>query len=145
GGGGPEAPGEGIHNRPGVGRRLQVFLSFTGNEGGHRGEARSDGGAVEEEGGFVGRRREGEGAYSQRKKKSGRGAVWMMVGSGWPPGPKGPRKYAQAAIARRIAPEKMMSFPTPAGTKGMPSRWVSSLYSWRWWSAGRCVPASASR
>ena len=27
---------------------------------------------------------------SQRKKKSGRGTVWMIVGSGWPLGPIGP-------------------------------------------------------
>src|SRR5579862_4513253 len=29
---------------------------------------------------------------SQRKKKSGRGTVWMIVGSGWPLGPIGDRK-----------------------------------------------------
>src|SRR5260370_37919395 len=30
-------------------------------------------------------------AYIHKKKKSGRGAVWMIVGSGGPDGPKGPK------------------------------------------------------
>src|SRR5579862_8639447 len=37
-------------------------------------------------------------AYNHRKKKSGRGAVWMIVGSGCPLGPKGPKYTAQPAI-----------------------------------------------
>src|SRR5271154_7302126 len=60
-------------------------------------------------------------AYSQRKKKSGRGAVWMTRGSGWPLGPKGPKYSAQTARASRIAPEKIASFQIPYGTNGTPS------------------------
>ena len=50
----------------------------------------------------------------------------MIVGSGWPPGPKGPKRTAQAAIARRMTPENMMSFQTAHGTNGSPSLWTNS-------------------
>jgi hypothetical protein len=45
----------------------------------------------------------------------------MIVGSGAPPGPKGPRIAAHATIDRRMKPEKKMSFQTAAGTNGIPS------------------------
>src|SRR5256885_735322 len=59
-------------------------------------------------------------AKSHRKKKSGRGDVWMTRGSGWPVGPNGPKYRAQAAMARRITPEKTTSFQTPYGRNGTP-------------------------
>src|SRR5882724_10297194 len=65
-------------------------------------------------------------AYIQRKKESGFGAVWMMVGSGWPPGPKGPRRTAHTAMDNRMKPEKTMSFQIAFGTNGTPSFAVSS-------------------
>src|ERR1700688_4261563 len=51
-------------------------------------------------------------AYSHKKKKSGFGEVWMMVGSGWPVGPKGPKNAAQAGTANRINAAKNRSFHT---------------------------------
>src|SRR5208283_4951278 len=39
---------------------------------------------------------------SHRKKKSGRGTVWIIVGSGWPLGPIGPSTAATTSRARII-------------------------------------------
>ena len=46
---------------------------------------------------------------NQRKKKSGRGTVWMIVGSGWPFGPMGPKTAAHATQARMMSPAKTRS------------------------------------
>src|SRR6185503_9703465 len=57
-------------------------------------------------------------AYNHRKKKSGRGTVWIIEGSGWPFGPYGPKYAAHAVIERRTRPEKTASFHTAYGTNG---------------------------
>ena len=53
----------------------------------------------------------------------------MMVGSGVPLGPKGPKKNAQAMTAKTMAAAKTASFHAASGTKGMPVFAVSSWYS----------------
>jgi hypothetical protein len=50
----------------------------------------------------------------------------MIVGSGVPLGPNGPRKKAQAMTASMIAAAKMASFHAASGTKGRPVFAVSS-------------------
>ena len=42
----------------------------------------------------------------------------MIVGSGWPLGPKGPKKKAQAMTANRMAAAKTASFQAASGDKG---------------------------
>src|SRR5271163_134721 len=41
---------------------------------------------------------------SHRKKKSGRGTVWIIVGSGWPLGPIGPSIAATTIRLKMISP-----------------------------------------
>src|SRR6516164_11376959 len=71
-------------------------------------------------------------ANNHWKGRSGRGLVWMIVGSGTPVGPKGPKKAAHAVTAKRTQAEKNMSFQIAAGTKGTPSLCVSSAYSFKY-------------
>src|ERR1700722_444464 len=66
---------------------------------------------------------------SQRKKKSGRGTVWMMVGSGWPLGPIGPATAATTSRLNIISPAKTRSFCAAYGMNGSPSWWTNSSYS----------------
>src|SRR5215510_8626263 len=53
----------------------------------------------------------------------------MIVGSGRPVGPNGPKYQAQAPTASRMNAAKNMSFHTAYGTNGAPSLLVSSWYS----------------
>src|SRR5713226_10155390 len=100
-----------------MGLRFQLFSPSPAKKGSANNTARPTAGPINKIGVSAAGGRYDSSAYSHQKKKSGCGAVWMMVGSGCPPGPKGPRKTAQAAIDRSTKPEKRMSFPIAAGTK----------------------------
>ena len=65
----------------------------------------------------------------QRKKKSGLGTVWMIVGSGSPLGPKGPKIAAHATTASTSRPENTRSFRNATGKNGTPSSCTSLAYS----------------
>src|ERR1700693_1444345 len=66
---------------------------------------------------------------SQRKKKSGRGTVCMIVGSGWPFGPMGPATAATTTKLRIISPAKTRSFCAAYGMNGSPSLCTNFWYS----------------
>ncbi len=53
----------------------------------------------------------------------------MIVGSGYPVGPNGPKYAAHAMMLKMIAAEKNASFHAPTGTKGTPRLCTSSWYS----------------
>src|ERR1700685_2328260 len=65
---------------------------------------------------------------SHRKKKSGRGTVWMIVGSGWPLGPIGPSTAATTSRLNIMSPAKTRSFCAAYGMNGSPSACTKSWY-----------------
>src|SRR5437870_2433212 len=107
-----------------IGRRFQLFSPSPARKGSASSAAIVTAGPIRRIGVSADGGNSESSAKSQRKKKSGRGAVSMMVGSGVPLGPNGPRTAAQMPIANTIAPENMMSFQTAYGTNGTPSRCV---------------------
>ena len=104
-----------------MGRRRQLFSPSPERKGSNKSTPIPMTGAISKNGvSSCGGSKESR-AYNHRKKKSGRGTVWIIVGSGWPVGPKGPRMTAQKATASRMQPAKIRSFQIASGTKGTPS------------------------
>src|SRR5215831_17472361 len=88
--------------RTAIGRRFQLFSPSPAKNGSPIRTMRPTAGPIKRTGVSIEGGRNDSNADGQRKKKAGRGDVWMMVGSGWPPGPIGPGEGAEREIDKRM-------------------------------------------
>jgi len=101
--------------RTAIGRRLQLFSPSPAKNGNAMRKRDADGRRDQQNGVSAAGRQIREHRVDTEEESLVSAAVWMIVGSGRPPGPNGPRNAAHAAIESSTTPEKMMSFPMAPG------------------------------